>query len=50
VDVSGDTPMLRNWGDSVIEGGEVPVIVGTGAVHTAGDDEHQGNEDIKPGR
>jgi hypothetical protein len=27
-DVSGDTPIPRNWGDSLIEGGEVPVIVG----------------------
>ena len=31
-DVSGDTPIPRNWGDSVIEGGEVPVIVGRGEV------------------
>jgi hypothetical protein len=30
-DVSGDTPIPRNWGDSLIESGEVPVIVGTGA-------------------
>ncbi len=28
-DVSDDTPRPSNWGDSVIEGGEIPVIVGT---------------------
>jgi hypothetical protein len=27
-DVTDDTPMPRNWGDSVIERGEIPVIAG----------------------
>jgi hypothetical protein len=27
-DVVDDTPRPINWGDSVIEGGEIPVIVG----------------------
>jgi hypothetical protein len=28
-DVNDDTPRHINWGDSLIEGGEIPVIVGT---------------------
>ena len=34
-DVSDDTPRHSGWGDSVIEGGEIPLIAGRGSAPLA---------------